>query len=979
MAGPVAMPQSGFAAWGRGVHGQLGIHHGPHGDELKPQPAQQVRPAPALRLPASERAVQVSAGETFSVIVTAKGAAYVCGSNADGELGDAKADVEGVALGECCRPHRALLKMDVLRVACGARHAIAISATGGAYVWGCNTSGQLGLGHTRPVAKPAELPRPEDGGDWADAAAGVAHSLGSVRRPGGVERARVFSWGEGSAGCLGHGDAAPAKGKLMGKLHRHRPAEVTRLTAHSSDAVQLAAGSRHSLVLFRDHAVFAFGLVADGRLGVAPSELPGRGKDFRCCEPKMVGGALSGHHVVMVAAGGVHSAAVAVRGSTTDVFVWGANDCGQLGLGGGGGDGTSASASSAARAAVPTPQRAPSFSGRAVVWIACGERNTVAQTVGGLVMCAGDNSEGQCAMGGDVSVVSRPTPAPLGGPALLVAAGTHHVVAIVPAALEPPTPSDDEGGGHVASEESREARQRLRSMNLAAQRSNAELHRLIEEPTQPRPQHAPPLAPPPPAHSPRAWDVAPEVAAPLPAAHAPPQPTNEPSCSAFAAAAPPLHPPPSPSESSAPTVPRLPVHKPANPTQEKVRVLLNEIFDRSPRALARLAAARQKLEPDPPPKKARKARRDKGANATAAGGGRGARDGDSAAEGLLVVHETAAGSFSAHAAALGSAGVHVPTWDDEDAFALALPSMDEDDVHAPEGTRSGRALASSAAAAAVGGSCHREAEEAGGEAASARQPKRGAALRVSTVEAEAEATIDSQSPARWLLARAVAHPKLQQLIVGSPDGGSAAQHSPKHAAAANRRHAFDAAAMDGTDEMRDEDAAGSPRDEALDEALDDDDAPWAGHAEPPQQRLSLPRLPGLPGISSSVSAPELHRKRPPLAAKAHLPAAAGAELPALVSKRSSDATAHPLPPVKSAARLLASGGAVSGGGGPGGRSRSRRMHGMLARDPHEVQRLIDEAREKVAELRSRARLEDDEPLDAKPSASYARARVRPVF
>ena len=147
-----AMPTNATAmAWGRGVHSQLGIRLDADGEEMKPQPALQTVPQPALGLPQAERAVLIATGETFTVLVTSRGATYVCGSNGDGELADAR-NSDGSMLGMCSRPHRALLKHDILRVACGARHAIALSAAGAAFAWGRNSSGQLGLGHTSAVA-----------------------------------------------------------------------------------------------------------------------------------------------------------------------------------------------------------------------------------------------------------------------------------------------------------------------------------------------------------------------------------------------------------------------------------------------------------------------------------------------------------------------------------------------------------------------------------------------------------------------------------------------------------------------------------------------------------------------------------------------------------------------------------------------------------------------------------------------------------
>ena len=191
------MPTNATAmAWGRGVHSQLGIRLDADGEEMKPQPALQTVPQPALGLPQAERAVLIATGETFTVLVTSRGATYVCGSNGDGELADAR-NSDGSMLGMCSRPHRALLKHDILRVACGARHAIALSAAGAAFAWGRNSSGQLGDNSITSRRTPV-LVCGLTGLTFCDVAAGYTHVLALTT--GGT----VWAWGSSTWGELGN-------------------------------------------------------------------------------------------------------------------------------------------------------------------------------------------------------------------------------------------------------------------------------------------------------------------------------------------------------------------------------------------------------------------------------------------------------------------------------------------------------------------------------------------------------------------------------------------------------------------------------------------------------------------------------------------------------------------------------------------------------------------------------------------------------
>ena len=160
------------------------------------------------------RVVSMGAGEDFTVLVTPKGAVFACGTNVSGELGEA---TEGPSVGRI-RPTLALQGRDILSVVCGSRHVVALGSTGKAYVWGLNTSGQLGLGHRRPIVRPTELSRPVDAPEfssWVEAAAGVAHTLWALRPQGGGASLTVYSSGNGAAGCLGHGEGAK-----RGDLHR---------------------------------------------------------------------------------------------------------------------------------------------------------------------------------------------------------------------------------------------------------------------------------------------------------------------------------------------------------------------------------------------------------------------------------------------------------------------------------------------------------------------------------------------------------------------------------------------------------------------------------------------------------------------------------------------------------------------------------------------------------------------------------------
>ena len=72
---------------------------------------------------------------------------------------------------------------------------------GSMYAFGCGSYGQLGLGHERSCSKPHKIESDVlKGGDIVSVACGVRHTLCLD------DRGRVFSFGHGANGRLGHGD-----------------------------------------------------------------------------------------------------------------------------------------------------------------------------------------------------------------------------------------------------------------------------------------------------------------------------------------------------------------------------------------------------------------------------------------------------------------------------------------------------------------------------------------------------------------------------------------------------------------------------------------------------------------------------------------------------------------------------------------------------------------------------------------------------
>jgi alpha-tubulin suppressor-like RCC1 family protein len=184
----------------------------------------------------------------------------------------------------------------VTAVAGGAFHSLAVVG-GGAFAWGGNFDGQLGIGSTADI--PTPLPVVGLNSGVTAIAAGSNHSLA-------VRNGAVFAWGDNSQRQLGDGTTTD----------RLIPFAVPTL---SDDVTAVAAGAGHSLAL-RDGVVYAWGDNSAGQLG--------DGTFVDRATPAVVSGVPA--TITAVAASSVSSYALDADGS---LWVWGDNRYGQLGLG----------------------------------------------------------------------------------------------------------------------------------------------------------------------------------------------------------------------------------------------------------------------------------------------------------------------------------------------------------------------------------------------------------------------------------------------------------------------------------------------------------------------------------------------------------------------------------------------------------------------------------------------------------------------
>ncbi len=257
-------------------------------------------------------------------------------------------------------------------------------ASGSAYAWGYNNSGQLGDGSTTNRSVPVAVSLPA-GVTISAMAAGFEHSL--AIGPG----AKIAAWGDNFYGQLGTGDTNSSSVPLSVSL----PGGVT--------ATAIAAGHYHSLAIGSDGNAYAWGYNAYGQLG--------SGIATDSSVPVAVGVPV---RVTAIAAGFSHSLAIESDGNT---YAWGNNGTGQLGI------------NSTTESHVPVVVHLPAFVTPTA--IAAGFYHSLAIGSDGKLYAWGNNGNGQL---GNNSTTESHVPVTVSLPAgvkpIAIAAGGSHSLAI---------------------------------------------------------------------------------------------------------------------------------------------------------------------------------------------------------------------------------------------------------------------------------------------------------------------------------------------------------------------------------------------------------------------------------------------------------------------------------------------------------------------------------------------------------------------
>lgn len=246
---------------------------------------------------------RVSCGTYQTCALTLCGEVYTWGDNYTHDLpsGDSKRSH--------WLPHRlaGLLKdVAVSNVSCGEWHTAIVSVCGRLFTYGDGTFGALGHGDLQSYSNPKDVESIK-GLRVKTAACGPWHTAAVIDIT--VHCGKLFTWGDSDKGRLGHRDQ---ERKLV-------PTYVAELLDH--DFVQVSCGDTLTVGLTTTGRVFTIGSAVYGQLGVPQA----RDKSIVA-----VKGRLIDEFIVEISSGSFH---VVVLTSKGNVYTWGRGENGQLGLG----------------------------------------------------------------------------------------------------------------------------------------------------------------------------------------------------------------------------------------------------------------------------------------------------------------------------------------------------------------------------------------------------------------------------------------------------------------------------------------------------------------------------------------------------------------------------------------------------------------------------------------------------------------------
>ena len=317
----LALGSDGYVyTWGNNKYGQLGNNTKGGYSSVPVRVRDPGSPTDANK---GLKAVQISAGANHSLVIDSDGYVYAWGWGAMGQLGNNTTSYDGnpfpLRVRDPANPDDTSKGLKAIQVSGGWQHSLAVGRDGYAYAWGLNNYGQLGNNTSNGSKVPVRVLDPASPTDANKGLKAIQVSGGGDHSLAIGEDGNTWSWGRNDHGELGN-NGRNTNTAIPGPVQYPKGESTVK-------AVQVNTGLFYSLAIGADGNVWAWGQNNNGQLGNNTTNnrtIPI--KVFTSAQSTSSSGPWL--NAVQISAGTYHSLAIGTDGNAK---AWGNNSNGQLG------------------------------------------------------------------------------------------------------------------------------------------------------------------------------------------------------------------------------------------------------------------------------------------------------------------------------------------------------------------------------------------------------------------------------------------------------------------------------------------------------------------------------------------------------------------------------------------------------------------------------------------------------------------------
>ncbi|CAG9857321.1 unnamed protein product [Phyllotreta striolata] len=230
--------------WGSTIHGELGLGGVEEEHVLAPT---------NLDWYLANKVIEAALGDNHTLLLTSDGKVFSCGNNDYGQLGHDQPRK---------RPRMSLFKAvtgleahQIIRVACGSMHSMALNQWGQVFSWGSDYHGQLGQSIGEDISNAPKIIKALAAYHVVQICCGQRHSVALANN------GDILAWGANNFGQLG-----------LGVSSQTEPVPKVLTSLKGIPFSFIACGANHTFAISKSGAVYGWGKNTRGQLGLNDNE-----------------------------------------------------------------------------------------------------------------------------------------------------------------------------------------------------------------------------------------------------------------------------------------------------------------------------------------------------------------------------------------------------------------------------------------------------------------------------------------------------------------------------------------------------------------------------------------------------------------------------------------------------------------------------------------------------------------------------------